>query len=618
MKTLYWKTRPLRLTTTGGRRIYWPGLALNLALALVLVAVPVFGLVLIDLEFNVAEALPLWLLALPIVLTLGIALTALGFGFRLTAPLDCLPGENGEPPAQRTTRWFHWANLRAVLFGVLASITALLLAHTLSDWQGRRAWEAYRAEAEKRGVVFDLEKLMPPPVPDAENFAATPLLRQYQSGNPEFGESRAKRGQQASDSPILLQDPRLKESWPNKQNWMLGQRWNLAELQSYYRSSTNFPSWPTARTAGEDVLKALTRFDAELAELHAAAQRPRVRFNVQLTEDGVSTLIPHLQAVRSTLVAAALRSVAASAVGRTNEAFADAQLAFRLADTLRDEPVLIGHLVRIASQSIALRTMWEGLVDHRWTDAQLAHWQADLGKLNFGVELRHAMAGERALGNRAIGFMRRNPRMLFSIDVSGERGIMPPDSPSVHVLPGGWFYREQISYNRMFDDYFVAALPSGEGKFDPALIRAKNAAMTDELKREHGPSRAFLRNRVFCTLLLPAYDKTVLRTCQAQTFTQLAIAACALERHWLVRGSYPESLAALAPEVAKQLPHDPMSGQPFHYERTADGRFRLWSVGWNGKDDGGTVALTGTPASKSRNLDFEQGDWVWPRPSTPP
>ena len=602
MKNLYWKTRPLRRTASGGRRAHWPGVALNFALATALVTLLLGGLVLAGLDGNFAELFGLADALLPIIMTWVLALAAVGLGYRLTVPVDCLPGEAGEPPAQRTTRWFHWASLRAVLFGGLAAATVLAAAYTLSGWQGRRAWEAYRAEAEQRGVVFDLEKLMPPPVPDAENFAATPLLRQYQSGNPEFGESRAKRGQQASESPILLQDPHLKESWPNKQNWMLGQRWNLAELQSYYRSSTNFPSWPMARTAGEDVLKALTRFDAELAELHAAAQRPRVRFNVQLTEDGVSTLIPHLQAVRSTLVAAALRSVAASAAGRTNEAFADAQLAFRLADTLRDEPVLISHLVRLASQSIALRTMWEGLVDHRWTDAQLAHWQADLAKLNFGVELRHAMAGERAFGNRALDFLRRKPEMLPSFD-----------GPGLRVLPGGWFYREQINYNRMFEDYIVAALPSGEGKFDPALIRAKNAAMTDELKRAHGPSRAFLRNRVFCNLLLPALEKAMLRAFQAQTYSQLAIAACALERHWLARGSYPESLAALAPEFGP-LPPDPMSGQPFRYERTADGRFRLWSIGWNGKDDGGTVALNGTPASKSRNIDFEQGDWVWPVP----
>ncbi len=619
MKNLYWKTRPLRLTPTGGRRIHWPGLALNLALALVLVAVPVCGLVLIELGFNVAEALPLWLLALPIVLTLGIALTALGFGFRVTAPLDCLPGENGEPPAQRTTRWFHWANLRAVLFGVLASVTVLLLARTLSDWQGRRAWEAYRAEAEKRGVVFDIVKLMPPPVPDAENFAATPLLRPFQSGNPEFAARRANLGPQSSDQPIQLADPRLKTSWPNKQNWLLGERWDHAEFQAYYRSSTNFPSWPTARTPAEDVLKALSRFDAELAELHAAGARPKTRFNTQLTEDGVSTLIPHLSAVKSILAAAALRSVAASAAGRTNEAFADAQLAFRLSDTLRDEPLLISHLVRIGSHSIALRTMWEGLVDHRWTDAQLTHWQADLHQRDFAAEVRHALAGERAFGNRAIDFLRRRPEMLEAIGAE-ESGI-PPLGPTgfrkwvCYLPPPGWMAAEQINYNQFFDDYLVAALSSEPGRFDPALIQARQASFEREMERDRSLSKATLRHNALSHMLLPAFAKAMLKACQAQTFTQLAITACALERHWLARGNYPESLAALAPELAKLVPLDPMSGQPFHYERTADGRFRLWSVGWNGKDDGGTVALTGTPASKSRNINFEQGDWVWPVPA---
>lgn len=622
MKNLYWKTRPLRLTPTGGRRIHWPGLALNLALALVLVAVPVCGFVLIDLEFNIAEALPPWLLALPIVFTLGIALAALGFGFRLTAPLDCLPGENGEPPAQRTTRWFHWANLRAVLFGGLAAATVLAAAHMLSGWQGRRAWEAYRAEAEKRGVVFDLEKLMPPPVPDAENFAATPLLRPFQSGNPEHAERLKKLGSirsdsPASDSPIHVDDPFLKVPWPNNQNWFLGQRWNLAELQSYYRSSTNFPAWPTPRTPAEDVLKALTRFDVEFAELRAASVRPRTRFNTQLTEDGVSTLIPHLAPVKSALATVALRSVAALAAGRTHEAFADANLSFRLFETLRDEPLLISHLVRVASHKIVLRAVWEGLADHRWTDAQLAHWQKELARHDFAAEMRHAMAGERAFGNRAIAFLRRRPEMLEAIGAE-ETGI-PPLGPTgfrkwvCYLPPPGWMCVEQINYNRLFDDYVVAALSSEPGRFDPALMKAKQASFDLELQRNRSPSKATLRHYSMSHMLLPGLEKAMFRSCQAQTFTHLAIAACALERHWLARGSYPASLAALASEFGP-LPPDPMSGQPFRYERTADGRFRLWSIGWNGKDDGGTVALTGTPASKSRNIDFVQGDWVWPVP----
>jgi hypothetical protein len=610
MKTLYWKTRPLRLDANGRRRLHWPGVALNLALALAFAGLLFGGLVLAGLDGNFAE---LWSLAdalLPIVVTWGAALFAVGFGYRLTLPADRLPGEAGEPPAQRTTRWFHWANLRAVLFGGLAAATVLAAAFTYSGWEGRRAWEAYRAEAEKRGVVFDLEKLMPPPVPDAENFAATPLLRPFQSGNPEYS---VYAGRLKTQAPIVVFDRTARPGGRNPPltpGIFVGRRENLTLWQEHYRSSTNFPNWPEPRTPAEDVLKALSLWDAELAELRSAATRPSARFNTRTTEDGVSTLIPHAYAMRTVLATVQVRAVAELALNRTDEAFADVTLMFRLGDTLKHEPLLITHLTRVTMHSLTVKAIWEGMLDHRWSDLQLTKWQAELAKLNFAVELRHAMAGERAFGNRAIDFLRRKPGRLPSIVEPSIGGNVPPDGSGLRAIPSGWFYKEQISYHRMFDEFIVAALPLEAGGFDAALIRAKNEAMTDELKREDRPPKAILRHRVLCNLLLPALDKAMLRACQAQTFTHLAIAACALERHRLARGSYPESLAALAPEFGP-LPPDPMSGQPFRYERTADGRFRLWSLGWNGKDDGGTVALR-EPSKKE--LDFEQGDWVWPVP----
>jgi hypothetical protein len=36
-----------------------------------------------------------------------------------------------------------------------------------------------------------------------------------------------------------------------------------------------------------------------------------------------------------------------------------------------------------------------------------------------------------------------------------------------------------------------------------------------------------------------------------------------------------------------------------------DGKFRLYSVGWNLKDDGGTTTK-----------DHAEGDWVWPPPKS--
>ncbi len=615
MKTRYWKTRPLRLDAAGRRRIHWPGVASNFALALAFVGLLLGGLVLISLDWNFTELFALADALLPIVVTWGGALFALGFGYRLTAPADCLPDAQGAPPetrGARTTRWFHWASLRAVLFGGLAAGTVLLTAFTLSGWQGRRAWEVYRAGAEKRGVEFDLEKLMPPPVPDAENFAATPLLRPFQSGNPEYSQYA---GRLMTPAPIVAYDRTVKSDWQNiplVPGIFVGKREDLTLWQKHFRISTNFPKWPDSRSPAEDVLKALSLWDVEINELRAAALRPSARFNTRITEDGISSLMPHVYAMGTVQHTVQVRAVAELANNRPDEAFADVNLGFRLADTLKGEPLLISHLKRIAMHALTLKAIWEGLLDHRWSDAQLAHWQAVLVKHDFAAELRHAMAGERAFGNRAIEFVRRRPEMLPMLGDPEGKPMSTPQ-PAMKGVPAGWLYHEQISYNRAFDDYIVAALPAGPGPLNAALMQTRSDAMLKDIERNKRPAKAVLQHRVLSHLLLPALHKTMMRACQAQTFTQLAAAACALERHRLARGRYPESLAALAPEFGPPPP-DPMTGQPFRYERTADGRFRLWSVGWNGKDDGGEVALTGNPASKSRNINFEQGDWVWPVP----
>ena len=100
----------------------------------------------------------------------------------------------------------------------------------------------------------------------------------------------------------------------------------------------------------------------------------------------------------------------------------------------------------------------------------------------------------------------------------------------------------------------------------------------------------------------------------------LARTACALERYRLAHGKYPQTLDALAPQFIAKVPHDPIGGQPLHYRPTDDGQFILYSVGWNEKDDGGTVSLTkgvSGDADKPGSVDLDNGDWVWRYPDLP-
>ncbi|HEY0257762.1 MAG TPA: hypothetical protein VGC39_09995, partial [Candidatus Methylacidiphilales bacterium] len=84
-----------------------------------------------------------------------------------------------------------------------------------------------------------------------------------------------------------------------------------------------------------------------------------------------------------------------------------------------------------------------------------------------------------------------------------------------------------------------------------------------------------------------------------------------LERYRLAHGSYPESLDALAPAYASEIPHDIFNGEPYHYHANSDGTFILYSVGWNEKDDGGQVVYK---KDSPTQRELKEGDWVWPTP----
>ena len=78
----------------------------------------------------------------------------------------------------------------------------------------------------------------------------------------------------------------------------------------------------------------------------------------------------------------------------------------------------------------------------------------------------------------------------------------------------------------------------------------------------------------------------------------------------------PATLAALMPEFLPAIPHDPVNGEPLHYQLHLDGTFRLYSVGENGQDDGGDPSLKKGASSKSLSWQSRDAlDWVWPQPA---
>lgn len=120
----------------------------------------------------------------------------------------------------------------------------------------------------------------------------------------------------------------------------------------------------------------------------------------------------------------------------------------------------------------------------------------------------------------------------------------------------------------------------------------------------------------FTNVALPDCSGAFRKMIESDVLTAQAVIACALERHRLAKGEYPETLDSLKLANGRPLPNDVMTRQPMRYRREANGRYALWSVGFDGKDDEGKRTLDPkNPGSTRFDKADYIGDWVWDFPA---
>jgi hypothetical protein len=114
--------------------------------------------------------------------------------------------------------------------------------------------------------------------------------------------------------------------------------------------------------------------------------------------------------------------------------------------------------------------------------------------------------------------------------------------------------------------------------------------------------------RIFAAMMFPAFAKASEKPSHMQTFVDAARISCALERYRLAIGKLPEKLDLLVPQFISAIPTDVIDGHALRYRSTSDNSYLIYSIGLNGKDDGGVVAWK---KGKTPEVDKEKGDWVW-------
>jgi len=282
------------------------------------------------------------------------------------------------------------------------------------------------------------------------------------------------------------------------------------------------------------------------------------------------------------------------------------KLGLRLSDSLHYEPLLIDHLVRIASLGFDLQTVREGLVRHAWTEPQLAELEKALGLMDLLTEYKLAMRGERALSTGGLDYLRRKGS-LDSMNYIGNEDRGSASAGRLNLMISGFFYQNMLTISRMQQDYNLASVDERAHRVFPE-ISAKGKSVLEETRR--GPYT------IFAKMLMPALEKAVLRSAQMQTYVDATRIACALERYRMSNGRLSETLEPLVPQFIDKIPNDVIDGEPLRYRSNSKGGYVLYSIGWNEKDDEGQLAWT--KDMKEKRVDMTNGDWVWIMNSAPP
>ena len=541
------------------------------------------------------------------------------------------------PPPRPALRW----TLGLGYFAVFSILTPLLLLGALENTMGALAWKNTRTVLTNQGERLTVDAVMPGPVPAEQNFSSLPeiaALFQRASKNPQSDADtlqdpfrnfqlpqyaladRTLPNGKTDPSPTPLHDwaeafrtdHRLATTTnaPVKPDETLAEKQNrmLKKTLKNHRRPKELPDYPAAPAGADDgtvIRTALSIGDATFDGIAQALTRPSARFPVAWN-DGFNALLPHLAKLKGLQQWIELRTRAKLALGDVDGAFVDAKAAIRLADIVRDEPLLISQLVRIAQQAIAARTVDFGIRSHQWTEPQLKEFQALFSRTGMLGAMANAFEGERAIALSTMDAWCSRPSEMDRVLPDQLPGFMTPGGFGMRI-PGvvglirqnqanlANYYSLLIRSTRAMEESghrngFSQELKAMEAKMDLALT-----TMT-----AHANPHTMITRQ-----LAPAVSKAVAKSVRAEQRASQTATACAVERFRKQHGNYPASLNELVPAFLSEVPLDIMDHQPLRYRKNSDDTFILWSIGDNGIDDGGVFR---NPKPKNDEI----LDWVWP------
>ena len=314
-------------------------------------------------------------------------------------------------------------------------------------------------------------------------------------------------------------------------------------------------------------------------------------------------MFPHYQKVRGLARLLSLQAQVDTEKGDMGGAINAGLDAIQLGETIPHGGPLIGMLVGVACQAIGRKQAWNEADHLSATQARAAARRLEsirTGHIPFADTLQEEEWETQA---SLLELMRKRdwPGNMLTTASPDQQGGQESVSASAlimetHIRMAGK-RRIMANYTRYMDQSIANA------RQPYAAHLALPPLPTDPMNQ----------------ILLPVYSGVRLNEVKADTQNALLSVTLALRAYKLDHGVHPTTLSALAPGYLKTVPADPfaLSG-PLRYKRTG-AKYLLYSVGPDGKDDGGKAIFDRTkPAPTAINesdqwrcvLQDSQGDIV--------
>jgi hypothetical protein len=340
-------------------------------------------------------------------------------------------------------------------------------------------------------------------------------------------------------------------------------------------------------------------------------------------------LLPQLGAMRGLANAVATDMFRAVEQGDGARATDDLEAIMAVSIHVSEGRILIGDLVGMALRRVAAAAVigaleWKPAV---FTDDQLRRMQSALRSVPAPLE-RLDLATERLMFEDAV-------QRFYSDDGNGD-GWFVPSRGQIDVLEriGSVSAGSPVQFGQRFAALaFVPVLrPVGAmlvaGRKDTlahyasytAEVEAASGGTPREVLTKMAPldarqymqsSSARQRARYFLESLLgPAFGQAAINFALDRASRASACAAIAAELFHRANKRWPTSAAELASFNGGTVPTDPWADAPIRMAEGKDG-FRMWSMGRDGKDDGGDPAQASGLSTNPNPRNDEAADWVW-------